>query len=185
MDACRAPSRRRRPPSEPGDPVREPHAPEDLYRRHATWLHGRLRRRLGPGSAADAEDLVQETYARAVEIERSELISHPRALLLRIAGRLAIDHTRRARRLSHRCPTPPPSGSLRRSEQDSDLLLKQIIVGLPPRLRDVFVLSRVAGFSYDRIADELGVSVKTVEARMSKGAGALRGEAARLSRPAR
>ena len=154
------------PPSKEGDPVGEPQA-EALYRRHATWLQGRLRRRLGPGSAADAEDLVQETYARAVEIERSAPIGHPRALLLRIAGRLAIDHARRARRLA-----PLSDAAAERiaspSDQDSGLLLKQVILGLPPRLRDVFVLSRVAGFSYDRIADELGVSVKTVEARMSK-----------------
>ena len=139
----------------------------ELYRHHAAWLHGRLRRRLGAGAQADAEDLVQETYARAVEIARTQPISHPRALLLRIAGRLAVDHARRAR---HTASLPEGAAETAASppDQEADLLLKQVVLSLPPRLRDAFVLSRVAGLSYNAIARELGVSVKTVEARMGR-----------------
>ena len=152
-------------PSSGPDAAGPPSELAETYRRHSGWLHQRLRRRLG--SAADADDLVQEAYARAVEIERTHRIRHPQALLLRIAVRLVVDHARRAKRLS-----PLSDADAERiaapAEQESEVLLKQIILALPPRLRDVFVLSRLAGLSYEQIARELGVSVKTVEARMSK-----------------
>ena len=156
----------RSPPTQVDGPVQAEEA-GDLYRRHAAWLHARLRRRLGPGLAAEAEDLVQETYVRAVELARAAPIRHPRALLLKIAGRLAMDYGRRAHRLAPLLDDTAEQIAAA-PEQDADLQLKQIILALPPRLRDVFVLSRVAGLSYDQIAGELGVSVKTVEARMSK-----------------
>jgi RNA polymerase sigma-70 factor (ECF subfamily) len=52
--------------------------------------------------------------------------------------------------------------------QEQTLALKQAILGLPPKLQEVFLLSRFGGLSYDQIAVRCGLSVKTVEARMSK-----------------
>ena len=45
---------------------------------------------------------------------------------------------------------------------------------LPPRTREVFLLSRERGLRYSEIADQLGVTVKAVEANMSRALRILR-----------
>ena len=61
-----------------------------------------------------------------------------------------------------------PLGPDRLQEQEADQLLEQIIVDLPQNLRDVFLLSRFRRMTNHDIAEHLGISVKTVEWRMSK-----------------
>ena len=52
--------------------------------------------------------------------------------------------------------------------------LSVAIAALPPRTREVFVLSRERGLRYTEIAEQLGVSVKAVEANMSRALRMLR-----------
>ena len=136
---------------------------ETLYRQHAGWLRSQLRTRYGAYVAARADDLVQETYVRAAA-RGVTTIRHPRAFLLRVASRLAIDLTRARRREAGAQADEPQSDP----DQDAQVLLKQAILALPPHLRDPFVLNRFGGLTYDQIAARLGVSVKTVEGRMSQ-----------------
>lgn len=155
-----------------------PEAPEPepgldgLYRRYAGWLGGVLRRQLGAQSGA-AEDLVQETYLRAARVEIDHGGNRPKALLRQIAINLARDHMRRhvirgglhiggdeAERAFERMAHAP--------DQEQQLMLKQVVLGLPAIYRDVFLLSRFTDMTYDEIARHLGISVKTVEWRMSK-----------------
>lgn len=53
---------------------------------------------------------------------------------------------------------------------------KAALEDLPPKMRQIFVLSRYEGFSYKEIAEELNISVKTVETQMSKALAKLRVE---------
>jgi RNA polymerase sigma-70 factor (ECF subfamily) len=117
------------------------HGLHDLYRTYSSWLTARLRRRFGD----ETEDLVQEAWVRVAPYSRKGLIRHPKALLLRIVDNLVIDRARR------RGTAPLTVGD----HLDADLLvdpasqidlvlLKQIVLTMPPRLRDVFVLSRFA-----------------------------------------
>ncbi|NOZ45345.1 MAG: RNA polymerase sigma-70 factor [Chlorobi bacterium] len=46
--------------------------------------------------------------------------------------------------------------------------INEILEMLPEKARKIFELSRFEGLKYQEIADELGISVKTVEANMSK-----------------
>ena len=48
------------------------------------------------------------------------------------------------------------------------------IQSLPEKCREVFVLNRMEGLKYAQIADKLGISIKTVEAQMSKALSVLR-----------
>lgn len=51
-------------------------------------------------------------------------------------------------------------------EQTNDL--NKVLESLPPKCRQVFLMSRVDKLKYQEIADALDISIKTVEAQMSK-----------------
>lgn len=141
-----------------------------IYRRHARWLGSVLRRQLG-SEAGDAEDLVQETYIRAARYDDEAINQNPKALLRQIAVNLARDHMRRNVVRGGRAVTfDEQSGHAAAIDpaQESELLLKQLVLGLPKTYRDVFLLSRFTQMTYDEIACHQGVSIKTVEWRMSK-----------------
>jgi RNA polymerase sigma-70 factor (ECF subfamily) len=53
-------------------------------------------------------------------------------------------------------------------EVDLEILIREAILKLPEKRRVVFELSRHEGLKYAQIAEKLDISVKTVEAQMSK-----------------
>lgn len=137
---------------------------ERLYRRYNSWLTGRLRVFVGADQAAD---VAQETYIRAAPYS-TEDVKRPKALLLRIALNLVRDDSRRR---SRRGGEPADLDAVNPGEsagQLEDLLLKQIILSMPELYREVFVMSRFGGMTYEEIAAARGLNLKTVEWRMSK-----------------
>src|SRR3546814_9659108 len=108
-----------------------------------------MRRR---GNAALAEDLVQETWIRAVNADTAAVIQNPRAYLFRIAANLATDHQRHVGKgievqaavdqldIDDRAPSPEET-TLYRSEVAR---LLKAVDNLPPRCREVFILARLA-----------------------------------------
>ncbi|WP_108869911.1 RNA polymerase sigma factor [Aquimarina aquimarini] len=59
-------------------------------------------------------------------------------------------------------------------EEDNDFVKNRIIKvreeieKLPPKCKEVFVLNKLQGFKYKEVAEQLNVSIKTVEAQMYK-----------------
>lgn len=141
-----------------------------LYQDHADWLRrlvaGRLR--LQP---ADVDDIVQDTWLRAARPGAPE-IAHPRAFLFQTALNLFRDAKRResVRQQHAKTVTTDHGGGIGNgmSEQEATVELERIVLDLPDKLRDVFVLSRFRHMTNAEIAATLGISVKTVEWRMGK-----------------
>lgn len=153
-----------------GPGVEAPGIPLDrLYREYAGWL-GRMLSARFRTTAVEVDDLVQETYARASRYAPEQAGRHPKALLMRIAVNLARDHMRRnvVRGGLDGADREEAEQVAVASDQHQVALLKETILSLPPIYRDVFVLNRFTGLTYEEIASHVGISVKTVEWRMSK-----------------
>jgi len=143
---------------------------DDLYRRYAGWLGRMLSWRLR-ATALEVDDIVQETYIRMARYAPAEAERHPKALLLRIAVNLARDQMRRnvvRGGLAEPLEAIEDGRAGVAADQHEALELKQAVLALPPIYRDVFVLSRFTGLTYEEIASHAGISVKTVEWRMSR-----------------
>ncbi len=78
---------------------------EDLFIQHRRFLWGLCYRLTG--SAADADDLVQETFVRAIELPPARLGDPLRPWLVRVAVNLGRDLLRRRRRVPYKGPWLP------------------------------------------------------------------------------
>lgn len=124
-----------------------------------------------------ADDLVQEVYARLVAMRSTQQIENVQAYIFRIAANLMTDSYRRMARRpalheqefdeeTHWSPGDgfsPERILLGRERLDH---LKQTILALPEKPREVFILHRFEGFKYHEIADALHMSVSAVEKHM-------------------
>ncbi|MNL45629.1 putative RNA polymerase sigma factor FecI [compost metagenome] len=94
-------------------------------------------------------------------------IRHPKAFLLRVASNLALGQVRRSA-VAERFAAVTPTVSHEDADQLETVFFRQMVLDLPQPLRDVFLLSRVGGLTNSQIADQLGISPKTVEWRMTR-----------------
>jgi RNA polymerase sigma-70 factor (TIGR02957 family) len=122
------------------------------------------------GSASDAEDVVQETWLRWSRVEHSEIDS-PRAYLVRIVARQALDRLRSlSRRREEYVGEWLPEPLLTRPSFADDLELAErisiamltVLETLGPVERAVFVLRDVFETPYDEIARVVGKTPDTV-----------------------
>ena len=147
-------------------------------------------------SKEEAEDLMQETYARAFRSWRSFTPgTNLRAWLLRILTNLNIDRGRRAQRTPDQQPLEESdyflynqleaaSGEteeqrvLERLSQDH---VAEALSAVPHDFRDVVVLVDIGDFSYAEAAQILDVPIGTVMSRLHRGRRVLKKELADLS----
>jgi RNA polymerase sigma-70 factor, ECF subfamily len=152
----------------------------------------RVARRL-VSSREEAEDLVQETYARAFRSWRSfQHGTNLRAWLFRILTNLNIDRGRR----EQRSPTLEPmeegdyylynrledAGNPQAEERIVERLSQDGVVealaAVPHDFRDVLVLVDIGDFSYKDAAQILDIPVGTVMSRLHRGRRVLKHELA-------
>ena len=153
----------------------EPPELEDAIRERSVLL-GLSYRLLG--SLADAEDAVQETYIRWYRLsdEERRRIAHPRAWLIKTAGRIGLDmlgsaRVRRERYVGEWLPEPLPtagtwssqhSGAVvdpvdRVSLDDSvSMALLVVLESMTPAERVAFVLHDVFKYTFPEIAEIVG-----------------------------
>ena len=136
-------------------------------------LRAHARRRAS--SAADADDLVQDAWARFA-MQDQGAIANIRAFLHRIVDNLSIDQRRKSQaRARYHEPSADPDAVLdvaasaptveeRMIDADRQQAYEAILAGLPDRCRQALVLSRVEGWPHTKIARHLGVTPNTVTA---------------------
>lgn len=138
----------------------------DAYMRHRAWLTALLARRFG---AADADDIAQDTYLKVRDYRPPQPVRHPRSLLARIALNLAFNRFRKtAREVSVDPANPLLANAGAEDAAEQARFFEQMMLALPSKLSDVFVLSHVRGLTYREIAELRGISIKTVEKRMTQ-----------------
>jgi RNA polymerase sigma-70 factor (ECF subfamily) len=154
----------------------------------------RVARRL-VSTREEAEDLVQETYARAFRSWRSFTPgTNLRAWLLRILTNLNIDRGRRKQRAPDEQPLEEGDYFLynrleqagRESNTDEDHVVERLsqddVVGalsaVPHDFRDVIVLVDLGDFTYQDAAQILDIPIGTVMSRLHRGRRILKRELA-------
>ncbi len=136
----------------------------DEYLRHRAWLTAILTRRYG---ADAADDIAQDTWLRVHRYVPPAPIRRPKSMLMRIALNLASNRRRKAARAILTDPHDLSlAGQSAAGDQDTALIFSEMLLALPPKLRDVFYLTHVEGRTYEEIAALLGISLGGVEKRM-------------------
>lgn len=127
-------------------------------------------------SRSEAEDLVQETYARAFRsLPGFRAESSVRTWLLSIARRVAADNLRAAKIRPRTDPFPDEEDLPRpaHGEPGEAVALRALVDRLPPDRRTAFVLTQVSGLSYAEAAAACDCPVGTIRSRVARARGEL------------
>ncbi|MBP1994124.1 RNA polymerase sigma factor [Paenibacillus eucommiae] len=137
---------------------------EDMYNLHKAELE-RFARSIA-GNEKEAEDLLQETFLRAIHHWNmlQTLTNHSRrAWLFKVMRNLLYDLRRRDRFV-----TSIPEGLDAVNEVDfvSGLEMERLLQNLPPKLHDIVHKRFILGMNSKQIADILGIPHATVRYRL-------------------
>jgi RNA polymerase sigma factor (sigma-70 family) len=133
------------------------------------------------GSAAAAEDLVQEIYLRLASVEPASQIGNPAGYLYRVGTNLMLQRMRGDRRGAARDAAWRDLHHARVGETDvvdvaaaDDALAARqrlqavirTVAAMPPQTQRVFRLHKLEGLSHAEVAAKLGISRSAVEKHM-------------------
>jgi RNA polymerase sigma factor (sigma-70 family) len=143
------------------------------FRLYGPGLRDFLLRRMK--RSQDAEDVVQEVFMRLLRIRRAELVRNPRAYLYGIALHVVREFRLRAERTGT-WMTVEPEALESLTERPDDFAadgiperldlerqLEKALEALPSMQLSVLLLHKRDGYSYEEIAEKLGLSVNTVD----------------------
>jgi RNA polymerase sigma-70 factor (ECF subfamily) len=125
------------------------------------------------GDVQAAEDLVQDTFLKIWEKKETIKPETVKSLMYKIANNLFLNKIEHEK-VSFRFVTEYRGNDLSNAPdfelemKDFDRKLQDAMAELDEKSRSVFLMHRIDEFTYAQIADNLGLSVKAVEKRMSK-----------------
>ncbi|RKT50716.1 RNA polymerase sigma-70 factor (ECF subfamily) [Azonexus fungiphilus] len=149
------------------------HPVADLYTEHHRWLLGWLRRKLGCHD--QAADLAQDTFVSILTAGNAGEIREARPFLATVANRLVAHRYRRqllenayleALAALPEALAPSPEDRLQALQVLQQL--DQALDGLPPAVRQAFLLAHLEGASYAEIGERLGVSTSSVKQYLTR-----------------
>lgn len=126
---------------------------------------------------ADAEDVVQEAYLRAIRSLHTLRGTESRPWLLGIVRNACYDWQRRTYRLPHQEVSPEQLDAIHSSGPSPEAILlrkgeseavREALDSLPPHLREVIILREFEEMSYREIAAVAGIREGTVMSRLSR-----------------
>lgn len=125
------------------------------------------------GDVDEAEDIVQDAFHNFLRTESPETLENPRAYLYQTAHNLALNRIRKRKHHDQYVAMDHNEEEARSPERitsaEKDLTsVRNALQTLPKKCHQAFVMSRVEGKSYQTIADELGVSISSVEKYLMK-----------------
>ncbi|RFS80967.1 sigma-70 family RNA polymerase sigma factor [Actinomadura spongiicola] len=118
-----------------------------------------------------ADDLTQETYARAcVALPRFRGEASARTWLLSIARRVVADTIRKRARTRRLEATLQAHSARAESVASStgEVEIRLLIAALPQERREAFVLTQLHGLSYEEAADVCGCPIGTIRSRVAR-----------------
>ena len=130
------------------------------------------------GDIAASEDIVQDCFVKLWQQEAKRDITDKRAFLYSTVRNACIDTLRRQHpEMTSIDPSDleeiiSDEEAIDRSEQEAKVW--ETIDALPDRCREVFLMAKRDGMTYNEIAEALNISVKTVEHQISKALKKLR-----------
>lgn len=139
----------------------------DAFEEHRKYLFGIAYRMLG--SAADADDMVQETFLRWRDADRATILS-PRAFLSTVITRICLDRLKEAhaKRVDYVGPwlpeplataeltAPPGASEAMEAAESISLAFLVLLESLTPLERAVHLLHDVFDYSHDEVASIIG-----------------------------
>jgi RNA polymerase sigma factor (sigma-70 family) len=127
----------------------------------------------------DVDDLVQESYARILQVKTTGRIEYAKAYLFATARNVALSILRRPRIFSGQPVTDFPAVGVEEegvnvvetvSVRQEVALLLEAVDALPARCREIFILRKLQGLSQKEIAARLGLAEQTVQVQIGRGA---------------
>jgi len=127
---------------------------------------------------AEAEDLAQETYLRAMRsLPRFAARSSAKTWLLAIARRVAADHIRsvvaRPRAAVLDDWEAAADAMAASADPAEGVVLEELLRGLAEDRREAFVVTQVVGLSYAEAAEVCGCPIGTIRSRVARARGDL------------
>lgn len=146
----------------------------ELYHRHTPRLHQFVLRIVG-GAEADAEDVVQETWIRAVEkLDGFRWEAQFATWLTGIGLNVARGLLRRQGQWEVPADPEMPEGWRPPPPDGERIDLERAIALLPAGYRTVLVLHDVEGYTHEEIGKRLGVTAGTSKSQLSHARRAVR-----------